>query len=112
MAQKSLCQSLPVPRTNCFLTPVVIQLDQSVARAPFAIGQCPCIIPKGKYWHSTRRRLLTHVELAYLQGMSAAELELVGSTTLLKNMVGNSFTAPVIGALLLGVCAALGASQR
>ena len=61
---------------------------------------------------SSRRRLLTDVELARLQGMSTKELELVGSTTLLKNMVGNSFSAPVIGALLLGICAALGGSQR
>lgn len=96
-----------LPRINGFRTTVVIQVDQSVERSPFALEQCPCIKPGGRYWHSTRKRLLSDSELARLQGLGFAELRLLGNTTLLKNMVGNSFTAPVVSSLILGIVAAL-----
>lgn len=98
-------------RVNSFAKEVVVQLDQSVDRAPVAYGKVPCIVPGGRYWHSTRRRLLTAKELAKLQGLGDDELEIAGGTTLLKNLVGNSFTAPVIGGLVLGVFVALGDRQ-
>ena len=67
----------------------------------------PCITPGGRYWVSVqgKGRLLSHTELARLQGLCASSLRKCVpqdlSGRLVQDLVGNAFPAPVIGAVLL-----------
>lgn len=93
---------------------MVIQVDQSIERAPICAGKVPCVTPRGKYWLSKdpwntadklSGRLLAIEELARVQGVGDAQMagcELKPDSKRLQDFVGNSFTAPVIGALIVG----------
>ena len=103
-----------LPRLSPFHQAVVVQLDQSIERAPICLGKIPCVTPRGKYWLSRdpwspagklSGRLLVVKELAMAQGVGNEHLEdgkFQERDGKLQDLVGNSFTAPTIGALIIG----------
>ena len=86
-------------------------------RLAFRDGESPCIVPNGEYIF--RGCVLTASDFCALQGLAKEDLL---SPNLLRDCCGNSFSAPVIGAVLaatlqiwretknhvFGVCAVLG----
>ena len=94
---------------NPYTTPMVMQVDQACSRMPRAIGECPCVTPKGKYWMTNAGYLISEYDKLALQGVTskiqkAKGLDLL-APKLVGDLAGNAFSLPVCNAVLLGALA-------
>ena len=92
-------------KVNPFQEVCFLDLSQCVSRTPTGLGLVPRLTPRGKLWATHLNRLLTATEHARLQGLSMHEIPSMAtaSDALLRDLVGNAFTLPVMVGIWLGV---------
>ena len=88
---------------------IAIQVDQCVSRAPTAFNKIPCLTSKARVFVTRLCRLIKAEETACLMGVDGSLLKRCSMETcsapLFRDLMGNSFAAPVMAAMLLGVLA-------